>query len=63
MSYLDPVKPPLSFLFEDKTHSSFSSTVKDKATSEAIRYHFQRLCFCACLYVFGKHHIPLRESE
>lgn len=37
---LDPVKPPLSFLFEDKTHSSFSSTVKDKATSEAIRYYF-----------------------
>uniref|UniRef100_A0A8C9W4Q6 Lysosomal trafficking regulator n=1 Tax=Scleropages formosus TaxID=113540 RepID=A0A8C9W4Q6_SCLFO len=38
----DPVKPPLSFLFEDKTHSSFSSTVKDKATSEAIR--FTRRC-------------------
>ncbi|XP_067381634.1 lysosomal-trafficking regulator isoform X1 [Channa argus] len=38
----DPVKPPLSFLFEDKTHSSFSSTVKDKATSESIR--FTRRC-------------------
>ncbi|XP_034753584.1 lysosomal-trafficking regulator isoform X3 [Etheostoma cragini] len=34
----DTVKPPLSFLFEDKTHSSFSSTVKDKATSESIRF-------------------------
>ncbi|KAM4608027.1 lysosomal-trafficking regulator [Polymixia lowei] len=34
----DTVKPPLSFLFEDKTHSSFSSTVKDKATSEPIRF-------------------------
>ncbi|KAJ8285031.1 hypothetical protein COCON_G00038810 [Conger conger] len=33
---------PLSFLFEDKTHSSFSSTVKDKATSEPIR--FTRRC-------------------
>ncbi|XP_029787472.1 lysosomal-trafficking regulator isoform X3 [Suricata suricatta] len=33
----DVVKPPLSFLFEDKTHSSFSSTVKDKAASESIR--------------------------
>ncbi|EGW00901.1 Lysosomal-trafficking regulator [Cricetulus griseus] len=31
------VKPPLSYLFEDKTHSSFSSTVKDKAASESIR--------------------------
>ncbi|KAM9809790.1 lysosomal-trafficking regulator isoform 8-T11 [Syngnathus typhle] len=38
----DAVKPPLSFLFEDKTHSSFSSTVKDKATSEPIR--FTRRC-------------------
>ncbi|KAM6916813.1 lysosomal-trafficking regulator isoform 2-T2 [Xenentodon cancila] len=38
----DTVKPPLSFLFEDKTHSSFSSTVKDKATSESIR--FTRRC-------------------
>ncbi|XP_041866300.1 lysosomal-trafficking regulator isoform X3 [Melanotaenia boesemani] len=38
----DSVKPPLSFLFEDKTHSSFSSTVKDKATSESIR--FTRRC-------------------
>ncbi|XP_028280141.1 lysosomal-trafficking regulator isoform X8 [Parambassis ranga] len=38
----DIVKPPLSFLFEDKTHSSFSSTVKDKATSESIR--FTRRC-------------------
>uniref|UniRef100_A0AAQ5YHW9 Lysosomal trafficking regulator n=1 Tax=Amphiprion ocellaris TaxID=80972 RepID=A0AAQ5YHW9_AMPOC len=36
------VKPALSFLFEDKTHSSFSSTVKDKATSESIR--FTRRC-------------------
>ncbi|KAI1894637.1 hypothetical protein AGOR_G00117810 [Albula goreensis] len=33
----DPVKPPLSYLFEDKSNSSFSSTVKDKATSEPIR--------------------------
>ncbi|XP_043858779.1 lysosomal-trafficking regulator [Dromiciops gliroides] len=31
------IKPPLSYLFEDKTHSSFSSTVKDKAASESIR--------------------------
>ncbi|XP_030603751.1 lysosomal-trafficking regulator isoform X3 [Archocentrus centrarchus] len=38
----ETVKPPLSFLFEDKTHSSFSSTVKDKATSESIR--FTRRC-------------------
>ncbi|XP_033860353.3 lysosomal-trafficking regulator-like isoform X2 [Acipenser ruthenus] len=38
----EPVKPPLSYLFEDKTHSSFSSTVKDKATSEPIR--FTRKC-------------------
>uniref|UniRef100_A0A673CN00 Lysosomal trafficking regulator n=1 Tax=Sphaeramia orbicularis TaxID=375764 RepID=A0A673CN00_9TELE len=38
----DAVKPPLSFLFEEKTHSSFSSTVKDKATSEPIR--FTRRC-------------------
>ncbi|XP_072533561.1 lysosomal-trafficking regulator isoform X2 [Salminus brasiliensis] len=36
------VKAPLAFLFEDKTHSSFSSTVKDKATSEPIR--FTRRC-------------------
>lgn len=33
----DTAKAALSFLFEDKTHSSFSSTVKDKATSEPIR--------------------------
>ncbi|XP_008585444.1 PREDICTED: lysosomal-trafficking regulator, partial [Galeopterus variegatus] len=33
----DIVKPPLSYLFEDKTHSSFSSTVKDKAANESIR--------------------------
>ncbi|XP_028902841.1 lysosomal-trafficking regulator isoform X2 [Ornithorhynchus anatinus] len=33
----DVVKPPLSYLFEDKIHSSFSSTVKDKAASESIR--------------------------
>ncbi|KAM3863351.1 lysosomal-trafficking regulator [Diretmus argenteus] len=38
----DTMTPPLSFLFEDKTHSSFSSTVKDKATSEPIR--FTRRC-------------------
>ncbi|XP_035387672.1 lysosomal-trafficking regulator isoform X3 [Electrophorus electricus] len=38
----DTVKAPLTFLFEDKTHSSFSSTVKDKATSEPIR--FTRKC-------------------
>ncbi|XP_007551564.1 lysosomal-trafficking regulator isoform X1 [Poecilia formosa] len=38
----ETVKPPLSFLFEDKTHSFFSSTVKDKATSESIR--FTRRC-------------------
>uniref|UniRef100_A0A674JY58 Lysosomal-trafficking regulator n=1 Tax=Terrapene triunguis TaxID=2587831 RepID=A0A674JY58_9SAUR len=31
------IKPPLSYLFEDKTHSSHSSTVKDKAASENIR--------------------------
>ncbi|XP_023692044.2 lysosomal-trafficking regulator isoform X2 [Paramormyrops kingsleyae] len=33
----DPVRPPLSFLFEDRTHSYVSSTVKDKATSEPTR--------------------------
>ncbi|KAG8444521.1 hypothetical protein GDO86_009617 [Hymenochirus boettgeri] len=33
----ETIKPPLSYLFEDKTHSSFSSTVKDKAASERIR--------------------------
>ncbi|KAF7710729.1 hypothetical protein HF521_009601 [Silurus meridionalis] len=38
----DPVKAPLAFLFEEKTHSSYSSTVKDKATSEPIR--FTRKC-------------------
>ncbi|XP_075875083.1 lysosomal-trafficking regulator isoform X4 [Nelusetta ayraudi] len=38
----DTTKTALSFLFEDKTHSSFSSTVKDKATSEPIR--FTRRC-------------------
>ncbi|XP_035260055.1 lysosomal-trafficking regulator-like isoform X3 [Anguilla anguilla] len=38
----EPEQAPLSFLFEDKTHSSFSSTVKDKATSEPIR--FTRRC-------------------
>ncbi|XP_043931740.1 lysosomal-trafficking regulator [Protopterus annectens] len=38
----EPCTPPLSFLFEDKAHSSFSSAVKDKATSEAIR--FNRRC-------------------
>ncbi|XP_074079064.1 lysosomal-trafficking regulator [Macrotis lagotis] len=31
------IKSPLSYLFEDKTHSSFSSTVKDKAANESIR--------------------------
>lgn len=40
------MKPPLSFLFEDKTHSSFSSTVKDKATSESIRYNILLLSSC-----------------
>ncbi|XP_031435189.1 lysosomal-trafficking regulator isoform X2 [Clupea harengus] len=38
----ESVRPPLAFLSEDKTHSSFSSTVKDKATSEPIR--FTRRC-------------------
>ncbi|KAM4040946.1 lysosomal-trafficking regulator isoform 3-T3 [Anomaloglossus baeobatrachus] len=33
----DSVKPPLSYIFEDKTHSSLSSTVKEKAASEHIR--------------------------
>ncbi|XP_021328419.1 lysosomal-trafficking regulator isoform X2 [Danio rerio] len=37
----DSIKAPLAFLFEDKTHSS-SSIVKDKATSEPIR--FTRRC-------------------
>ncbi|XP_063116159.1 lysosomal-trafficking regulator isoform X3 [Cavia porcellus] len=36
-SEADVIKPPLAYLFEDKTHSSFSSTVKDKAASESIR--------------------------
>ncbi|NXU57111.1 LYST regulator, partial [Turnix velox] len=31
------IKTPLSYLFEDKTYSSHSSTVKDKAASEHIR--------------------------
>ncbi|XP_070590091.1 lysosomal-trafficking regulator isoform X2 [Erythrolamprus reginae] len=31
------LKSPLAYLFEDKTHSSHSSTVKDKAASEHIR--------------------------
>ncbi|CAI9531593.1 unnamed protein product [Staurois parvus] len=31
------VKPPLSYIFEEKTHSSLSSTVKEKAASELIR--------------------------
>lgn len=43
---IETVKPPLSFLFEDKTHSSFSSTVKDKATSESIRYNILLLSSC-----------------
>ncbi|TTI76904.1 Lysosomal-trafficking regulator [Bagarius yarrelli] len=38
----DPVKASLVYLFEEKSHSSFSSTVKDKATSEPIR--FTRKC-------------------
>uniref|UniRef100_A0A8C5M6R0 Lysosomal trafficking regulator n=1 Tax=Leptobrachium leishanense TaxID=445787 RepID=A0A8C5M6R0_9ANUR len=33
----ETIKPPLSYLFEDRTHSSYSSTVKDKAASERIR--------------------------
>ncbi|XP_053155888.1 lysosomal-trafficking regulator isoform X2 [Hemicordylus capensis] len=33
------IKPPLAYLFEDKTHSSHSSTVQDKAASELIRIH------------------------
>ncbi|KAB0395902.1 hypothetical protein E2I00_011026 [Balaenoptera physalus] len=37
-SEADVVKPPLSYLFEDKTHSSFSSTVKDKAASKCGMY-------------------------
>lgn len=44
--FIETVKPPLSFLFEDKTHSSFSSTVKDKATSESIRYNILLLSSC-----------------
>ncbi|XP_006895440.1 PREDICTED: lysosomal-trafficking regulator [Elephantulus edwardii] len=39
----DLLKPPLCYLFEDKTHSSFSSTVKDKAAGESIRVN--RRCF------------------
>ncbi|KAM5163021.1 lysosomal-trafficking regulator [Mantella aurantiaca] len=31
------LKPPLSYVFEEKTHSSLSSTVKEKAASELIR--------------------------
>lgn len=48
-SCLDTAKAALSFLFEDKTHSSFSSTVKDKATSEPIRYNFRCLRLSTCL--------------
>ncbi|XP_066461496.1 lysosomal-trafficking regulator [Eleutherodactylus coqui] len=33
----ESIKPPLSYFFEDKTHSSLSSTVKEKAASELIR--------------------------
>ncbi|KAM9317348.1 lysosomal-trafficking regulator [Gastrophryne carolinensis] len=33
----ESVKPPLSYIFEEKTHSSLSSTVKEKAASELIR--------------------------
>ncbi|XP_077145213.1 lysosomal-trafficking regulator [Ranitomeya variabilis] len=33
----ESVKPPLSYFFEDKTHSSLSSIVKEKAASEHIR--------------------------
>ncbi|XP_063299447.1 lysosomal-trafficking regulator isoform X3 [Pelobates fuscus] len=33
----ETVIPPLSYLLEDRTHSSYSSTVKDKAASERIR--------------------------
>ncbi|XP_069810685.1 lysosomal-trafficking regulator [Dendropsophus ebraccatus] len=33
----ESIKPPLSYIFEDKTHSSLSSTVKEKAASELIR--------------------------
>ncbi|XP_073416193.1 lysosomal-trafficking regulator isoform X2 [Dendrobates tinctorius] len=33
----DSIKPPLSYFFEDKTHSSLSSVVKEKAASEHIR--------------------------
>lgn len=47
--FIDTPKAALSFLFEDKTHSSFSSTVKDKATSEPIRYNILPLCCCAGL--------------
>ncbi|XP_056422915.1 lysosomal-trafficking regulator isoform X3 [Hyla sarda] len=33
----ESIKPPLSYFFEDKTHYSLSSTVKEKAASELIR--------------------------
>lgn len=35
--FIGMIKTPLCYLFEDKTHSSHSSTVKDKAASEHIR--------------------------
>uniref|UniRef100_A0A663FCT5 Lysosomal trafficking regulator n=1 Tax=Aquila chrysaetos chrysaetos TaxID=223781 RepID=A0A663FCT5_AQUCH len=46
------IKTPLSYLFEDKTHSSHSSTVKDKAASEHIRCITQVVISCTFLQLF-----------
>lgn len=51
----DPVRTPLAFLFEEKTHSSYSSTVKDKATSEPIRY-------CTTLYMSLLHCVSVSTT-
>ncbi|KAJ1153594.1 hypothetical protein NDU88_006353 [Pleurodeles waltl] len=40
----DEIRPPLSYLTEDRTDCFFSSTVKDKAASERIRVN--RRCIC-----------------
>ncbi|MEE6475211.1 hypothetical protein FKM82_010657 [Ascaphus truei] len=48
------IKPPLAFLFEDKTHSSFSSTVKDKAASELIRVNRRCINVAPSRETFGE---------
>ncbi|KAM4772207.1 lysosomal-trafficking regulator [Rhinophrynus dorsalis] len=50
----ETIKPPLSYLFEDKTHSSFSSTVKDKAASELIRVNRRCINVAPSRETFGE---------